>query len=332
MRKVVGVLRGGPSSEYEVSLRSGANILGALNKETYEPRDLFIDRQGVWHQFGAPVSPEKALRGVDVAINVVHGEYGEDGRLHEILDALAVPYTGSNAKASVLAFNKARTKQAVKKIGIKTPRAIVVDIDEAKGDLEALAYNIFRTFPHPAIVKPVVGGSSVGTTIVNNYHTLEWALAEAFKIAPQALIEEYIKGREATVGVIDDFRGEKFYALMPVEIVPPRERPFFDYHAKYSGDTLERVPGNFTAREKEELASAAKRAHEALGLSHYSRSDFIVARRGIFFLETNNASGVGMSDQSLFPKALAAVGAKMSDFLEHIVTLAHAGKKVTIRT
>jgi D-alanine-D-alanine ligase len=332
MRKVVGVLRGGPSSEYEVSLRSGANILTALNKEKYEPRDIFIDRQGAWHHFGAPVSPEKALRGVDVAVNVVHGEYGEDGRLHDVLDALAVPYTGSNATASVLAFNKARAKQAVKKIGIKTPRALLIDSDEAQGDLEAFAYNIFRTFPHPAIVKPVTGGSSVGTTIVNNYHTLEWALKEAFKLAPQALVEEYIKGREATVGVIDDFRGEKLYALLPVEIVPPRERPFFDYTAKYSGETIERVPGNFTAREKDELMNAARLAHQALGLSHYSRSDFIVGRRGIFFLETNNASGVGMSDQSLFPKALAAVGAKMSDFLEHIVELAHMGRKVSIRS
>ncbi len=332
MRNVVGVLRGGPSSEYEVSLRSGANMLAALDREKFEPRDIFIDRQGEWHNFGAPVVPEKALRGVDVAINVVHGEYGEDGRLHEILDALGTPYTGSDATASVLAFNKARTKQAVKKLGIKTPRAIVVDIEDARGNMEALAYEIFRTFPHPAIVKPVVGGSSIGTTIVNNYHTLEWALEEAFKIAPQALVEEYIKGREATVGVIDDFRGEKFYALMPVEIVPPRERPFFDYHAKYSGETLERVPGNFTSQQKEELMNVARRAHEALGLSHYSRSDFIVARRGIFFLETNNASGVGMSDQSIFPKALHAVGAKMSDFIEHIVTLAEGGKKIKIRT
>ena len=332
MRTVVGVLRGGPSSEYEVSLRSGANMLAALDKEKYEPRDLFIDRQGAWHNFGAPVTPERALRGVDVAINVVHGEYGEDGRLHEILDSLAVPYTGSDKAASILAFNKARTKQAVKKIGIKTPRAIVIDIEDAQGGIEALAYNIFRTFPHPAIVKPVIGGSSVGVTIVNNYHGLQWALEQAFIVSPQVLIEEYIRGKEATVGVIDDFRGEKFYALMPVEIVPPKENPFFDYDAKYSGKTIERVPGNFTAEQKEELMNAARRAHEALGVSHYSRSDFIVGRRGIYFLEINNASGVGMSDQSLFPKALHAVGAKTSDFLDHIITLAQKEKKIKIRT
>jgi D-alanine-D-alanine ligase len=180
-------------------------------------------------------------------------------------------------------------------------------------------------------VKPVTGGSSVGTTIVSNYHALEAALRVAFELSPQALIEEFIKGREATVGVIDDFRGEKVYALIPVEIVPPKSRPFFDYNAKYGGETLERVPGHFTAREKEDLMDAAKRAHQTLGQSHYSRSDFIVARRGIYFLETNSASGVGMTDQSLFPKALNAVGAKVSDFLDHIVELAREGRKVKIR-
>ncbi len=341
MRTVVGVLRGGPSSEYEVSLKSGANMLAALDKEKYEPRDLFIDRAGVWHSFGAPVTPERALKGVDVALNVIHGEYGEDGRLHDILDALSVPYTGSDKNTSILAFNKARTKQAVKKIGIKTPRAILVESEDVRGNMEEFAYNLFRTFPHPAIVKPVIGGSSVGVTMVNNYHSLEWALEQAFKISPQVLIEEYIKGREATVGVIDDFRGEKQYALMPIEIIPPKERPFFDYEAKYGGDTLERVPGNFTAEQKEELMDIARRAHETLGVSHYSRSDFIVARRGIFFLEINNPQAVGMSDQSLFPKALHAVGAKMSDFIDHIVELAlghrptgetRSERKVKIRT
>ncbi len=327
MRTVVGVLRGGPSSEYEVSLKSGASILEAIDKEKYEPRDLFIDRSGQWHLHGAPVVPERALRGVDVAFNVIHGEYGEDGRLHEILDSLAVPYTGAGKAASMLAFDKARTKQAIKKLGIKTPRAIVVDIEDAQGDIAQLAFNIFRSFPHPAIVKPAIGGSSVGMTIVNNFETLGWALEKAFAISPRVLIEEYIKGREATVGVIDNFRGEKTYVLMPVEIIPPKSRPFFDYDAKYSGETIERVPGNFTQAEKEELTRAARQAHEALGQAHYSRSDFIVARRGIFFLETNNASAVGMTKESLFPKALNAVGSTLGNFVDHVVTLAQSDKR-----
>ncbi|HVV14951.1 MAG TPA: ATP-grasp domain-containing protein [Candidatus Paceibacterota bacterium] len=328
MRTVVGVLRGGPSSEYEVSLKSGASILQSLDREKYEPRDLFIDRSGQWHAAGAPVTPERALRGVDVAFNVIHGEYGEDGRLHDVLDSLGVPYTGANAEASMLAFDKARTKQALKKLGIRTPRVLLVTQDDAQGGYEKLALDIFRSFPHPAIVKPAIGGSSVGITVVNTFHTLAFALEKAFAVSPRVLIEEYIKGREATVGVIDDFRGEKTYALMPIEIIPPPSRPFFDYDAKYGGETVERVPGNFTAGEKEELAAIARAAHEALGQAHYSRSDFVVSRRGIFFLETNSASAVGMTRESLFPKALSAIGASLGHFTDHVVTLAQGGRRV----
>jgi D-alanine-D-alanine ligase len=327
MHTVVGVLRGGPSSEYDVSLKSGASVLGALDRDKYEPRDLFIDRSGQWHLHGAPVVPEAALRGVDVAFNVIHGQYGEDGRLHDILDSFSVPYTGADATASQLAFDKARAKQAVKKLGIRTPRALLLTAEEVNGDMEKLAFDIFRSFPHPAIVKPAIGGSSVGMSLVDNFHVLAWALGKAFAVSPRVMVEEYIRGREATVGVIDDFRGEKAYALMPVEIIPPRERPFFDYDAKYSGQTIERVPGNFTAAEKDELSQAARAAHEALGQTHYSRSDFIVSRRGIFFLETNSAAAVGMTGESLFPKALAAVGSSLGQFADHVLTLAQGGKR-----
>ncbi len=323
MRTVVAVLRGGPSSEYEVSLKTGTSVLEALNKEKYEPRDIFIDRAGNWHLHGMSMSPERALRGSDVAFNAMHGGYGEDGEVQRLLDTFSLAYTGSNAAASALAFNKQHTKQAVKKIGIKTPRALVVSPPE-DGDMEKLAFNIFRTFPHPAVVKPVIGGSSVATTIVNDFHTLQWGLEQALEVAPKALIEEYIKGREATVGVIDNFRGEKTYALMPVEIIPPASQPFFDYHAKYSGESIERVPGNFTHREKEELMYMARRAHEALDLSHYSRSDFIVSKRGIYFLEVNTLPG--LTPQSLLPKALNAIGSKLSEFLDHVITLARGRK------
>ncbi|HYF13080.1 MAG TPA: D-alanine--D-alanine ligase [Candidatus Paceibacterota bacterium] len=319
MRTVVGVLRGGPSREYDVSLKTGASALQALNREKYDPRDIFIDREGTWHMHGMAMPPEKALRGVDVAFNAMHGEYGEDGEVQRVLNTLAIPYTGSNAHASSLAFNKARTKQIVKKLGIRTPRALLIEREEVKGDMEELAYNIFRTFPHPAIVKPATGGSSIGVVIVSNFHTLAWALEEAFKISSQALVEEYIRGREATVGVIDNFRNEKIYSLFPIEIIP-QGRPFFDYDAKYGGRSVQRVPGHFTYDEKVQLMNMAKTVHDALGLHHYSRSDFIVSRRGIYFLEVNTLPG--LTAESLFPKGLEAVGSKLPDFLEHVIHLA----------
>ncbi len=326
MRTVVGVLRGGPSSEYEVSLKSGAAILEALDKEKYEARDLFIGRDGQWHLHGAPVLPEKALRGIDVAFNVIHGEYGEDGQLQRILEAVSVPYTGSDAFSSSLAFNKHNTKELVSKLGIKTAHAVLID-KEITEDVERTAFDLFRSFPHPAIVKPAIGGSSVGATIVHTFHDLEPALHKAFEISPKILIEEFIRGKEATVGVIDNFRGEKTYALLPIEIVPPKKHGFFSYDAKYSGETIERVPGNFSSEEKDQLMQHAREVHEAMGLSHYSRSDFIVSKRGVYFLEVNNAAGCGMTKESLFPKAVNAVGTTLTDFLSHIVELARRGKR-----
>lgn len=324
MREIIGVLRGGPSSEYDVSLRSGASVLEAIDKEKYEPRDLFISKNGEWHLHGVPVSPEKALGGVDVAINVIHGQFGEDGQVQRILDMHGVPYTGSDAFSSAIMFNKQQTKDVAAKLGIKVPLGVMVNQEE---DLEKVALQLFRSFPHPAIVKPVIGGSSVGVTKVEHFHALQHALEHAFQVSPKVLVEEFIQGKEATVGVIDSFRGAKSYALMPVEIVPASSHGFFTYDAKYGGETIERVPGNFTDTEKNTLERMAVLAHEGLGASHYSRSDFIVSKRGIYFLEINSAAAVGMTKESLFPKALYAVGSTLSDFVDHIIGLARAGKR-----
>ena len=146
MRTVVGVLRGGPSSEYEVSLKSGASVLEHLNREKYDPRDIFIDKTGTWHLHGVSVPPERALRGLDVAFNAMHGHFGEDGQVQRLLESLATPYTGSNAVASALAFNKQHTKDAVKKLGIKVPHGVVVNPATANTSLEEKALHIFRTF------------------------------------------------------------------------------------------------------------------------------------------------------------------------------------------
>ncbi len=314
-------MRGGPSSEYEVSLKSGANILTALDTNKYEPRDIFIDRTGVWHLHGAPQTPERALSGVDVAVNIVHGEYGEDGTLQRILDALQVPYTGADALTSALAFNKHHSKELVKRLQVNVAHGTLIDSNKVS-DLHKTALNIFRSMPHPLIVKPSIGGSSVGITKVDNFDALEFALEKAFAVSPQALVEEFIQGREATVGVIDQFRNEKTYALMPIEIIPPASSPFFDYDAKYSGKTIERVPGNFSTNEKQALMQAARKVHEGMGLKHYSRSDFIVSKRGVYFLEVNPAAAIGFTSESLFPKALQAVGARAADFLDHVIQLA----------
>jgi D-alanine-D-alanine ligase len=294
MRTVVAVLRGGPSSEYDVSLKTGASVLAALNKDAYEPRDIFISRGGAWHLHGVEMHPERALRGVDVAFNAMHGHYGEDGTVQHLLDNLGVAYTGSGAYPSAVAFDKHRTREAVAVFGVKIPHGTVLSADKIS-DLEATARNIFRSFPHPAIVKPVANGSSIGISAADNFHGLVWALENAFKHSNKVLIEEYIKGRDATVGVIDNFRNERTYTTIP-------------------------VPSTFTDQEKQILANAARAVHEGLGLAHYSRSDFVVSPRGIYFLEVNTLPG--LTTESLLPKALEAGGTKLSHFLDHIISLA----------
>lgn len=319
MKTVVAVLRGGPSPEYDISLRSGATVLQHLDPERYESRDVFIDKSGVWHVHGMATTPELAMRGADVAFNVIHGQYGEDGQVQRILDTLSIPYTGPGANAALLAFNKQTTRDTVQQLGIRVPYAVVVP---AGADVGSAALTIFRSFPMPAIVKPVVGGSSIGIGYADSFASLVSAIEQARTVAPTVLIEEYIAGKEATVAVVDAYRNEPTYAFMPIEIVPPQGRKWLDYDAKYASATLERVPGHFTEQEKKALEDAAKRVHNELGMTHYSRSDFMVSPRGIFFLEVNSAPGVGLTQESLLPKALHAAGATVSDFLHHVVMLA----------
>ena len=134
------------------------------------------------------------------------------------------------------------------------------------------------------------------------------------------IVEECIKGREATCGVIDNFRDTKHYSLLPIEIIKPRNRDFFDYQCKYDGTTQEICPGNFSQKEKQALQNLSVKIHKALGLRHYSRSDFIVSPGGIYALEVNTLPG--LTSESLFPKAMAAVGCDYLGFLDHLLNLA----------
>jgi D-alanine-D-alanine ligase len=292
MRTVVAVLRGGPSSEYEVSLKSGAAVLEHLDREKYEPRDIFITRKGEWHSHGVPMLPEKALAGVDVVFNALHGEFGEDGGVQRLLHVLKIPYTGPEPVAAALTFNKARTNTKAAQLGIKVPHSVTVS---KPADLESTALKIFRSFPHPAVVKPVTGGSSVGITVAENFHALLRGLEAALAVAPKALVEEYIAGKPVSVGVIEQFRNDPLYATFP-------------------------LPGSFTREEKERLTALAKAAHEGLGLSHYSQSDFVVSRRGIYFLEVNSLPK--LHKNSFMHQAIDAIGAKLSGFFDHLISLA----------
>ena len=328
-KTVVAVLRGGPSSEYDVSIKSGSTVLRHLEQsplnEKYQPVDVLISRDGQWHRDGYERPPARALAGADVIFNALHGQFGEDGGVQKILDDISVPYTGSQAFASAVGMNKLLTKKIFQQAGIKTPYYIVIRHND---DVREKYDQIFHSFLLPFIVKPARAGSSVGVTIVKKYIDFFSALEAAFAHSDTALVEEYIRGQEATCGVIDTFRNQTRYALPPVEIVPPTTSQFFDYRAKYGGGNeaaQERCPGNFSPAQKQEIERAAIAAHEALGARHYSRTDFLVnPQRGIYALEINTLPG--LTDASLLPKSLGAVGASLGDFFDHVINLARNEK------
>ncbi len=317
----VAVLRGGPSSEYEVSLKTGDSVLKNLSPEKYLAQDILIDKTGVWHVRGIPVEPHGVIRQSDVVVNALHGEWGEDGKVQQLLETFGMPYTGSRPLSSALGMHKLRTKQLVASHGVRTPRHSMLNVSDG---LERRMVEIFRSFPQPSVIKPVNKGSSVGVTIARDWKSFRSGVSKAFNYSPDILIEEYIRGREATVGVVDKFRGEEFYTLLPIEIVPARDNDFYDYDAKYlSNETGYSIPGNFSAAEKEELMRLAQLVHRTLGLRHYSRSDFIVSPRGIYFLEVNTLPG--LMDHSLIPKSMEAVGSSLPELLDHIIVLAMQG-------
>lgn len=315
----VGILRGGTGHEYEISLKTGASVLKSLPLERYQPVDMLLTRDGVWHLNGLPYSPEKAVRNVDVIFNALHGEFGEDGQVQQILDYLSIPYTGSGMIASSLSMDKSRAKDIFKKAGIKVPNGVVIKADE-QTEAEAIAYDAFLKISPPWIIKPANSGSSAGLYFARTYPELVQAIESCFKFSDSILVEEYIKGKEATCGVIDNLRGQDYYPLIPIEIITPTHKKLFDYEAKYTGISSELCPGRFTRKEKFEIEKLATDIHRALGLRHYSRSDFIISSRGIYALEVNTLPG--LTEESLIPKSLKAAGIPYGQFLDHVITLA----------
>ena len=320
VRVRVGVLRGGKSHEYEVSLATGGSVLRYL-PPAYRGHDILVDRQGVWHWNGLPIAPDQAARQVDVFFNALHGEYGEDGKVQQILDGLGVAYTGSGTAPSALGMNKIVAKEIFRRDGLRVPSEVVFRVaSESPFAAASAAREVFAKVSPPWIVKPADRGSSVGLFLAKTFAQLVAALVAVKEFSRLILVEHFIRGREATGGVVDDFRGAEHYALPPIEIRRPAGKLVWDYHDKYDPATVEICPAPFPDEIKRQIEEWSVIAHQALGLRHYSRSDFILSPQGIYLLETNSLPG--LTSESLLPKALAAVGCPYPQFLDHVINLA----------
>jgi len=315
----VGVLMGGPSFEYEVSLATGQNVLESLDRSKYEPLAVKILKTGPWTLNGKPTTADKVFQACDVVFNALHGYYGEDGKVQALLDHNEVRYTGSGVAASALAMDKFHSRELFKLAGFNVPKTLKL----LKGENYSarLQFFINKITKLPVVVKPCSNGSSVGVAIVEEVSGLNKAIAAAFKLDREVLVEEFIKGRELTCGVLDNFGGENFAALPVTEIIPVKNHKFFNYQAKYkTGHANELTPAPLDEILYKKAQDIAVKAHQVLGCKGYSRTDMMLKNGNgtIYVLETNTLPG--MTKNSLLPKAAQEAGLSFSQLLDHIIS------------
>lgn len=291
--KNIAVLMGGPGAERAVSLNSGAAVAKALRSLGANVTE--IDVHGP--DFELPA-------GTDLAFNIIHGTFGEDGQLQALLDARGIPYTGEGEAGSRLAFDKIASKRRFVAAGVPTAKWEIV----AKGDAP--------TLPLPFVVKPPREGSSVGVHIVQDTVALDAALEDCFSRDTEVLVEEFVQGKELTVGVVGD------EAFPVVEIVPKVD--FYSYENKYTKGASEYFcPARLDAETTARVQEAALAAHRSLGLEVYSRVDVLLDAQGNpYVLEVNTIPG--MTETSLLPKGAAAVGISFAQLCERIAVLSLA--------
>lgn len=321
-RTRVAVLRGGLGSEYELSLQTGEHVMRAIDTKRYEVLDVVITKAGEWLLRGKVRAPKEILHQVELVFVALHNMCGENGPIQRILDDCGVRYTGSQAFAHGVANHKAMAKNSLLSHGVRMPQHMIVARDVLP-NISGAAASVGMLFGPRYVIKAITGGSSVGTMYAEGTLMLEQALRTALSVYPEVLVEEFIEGKEATCGVIEDFRDQKSYALPPVEVV--HTAPIFNYSQKYHLELEHRCPSCFLREEKQEIERLAKLAHEVIGASHYSRSDFIVARDGIYFLEINTLPD--LRETSLMAKALAVVGSNYVELIAHLLTLAAKNKR-----
>ncbi len=298
----ITVLMGGPSREHDVSIQSGSAVADALargghavTRRDIRPTDVTaLDREGL-----------------ELVFIALHGQFGESGEVQALCEQRGLPYVGSGPRASQLAIDKAASKQACRRAGLRTPDWMIIERYHAP----EVYGRWLEEIPLPAVVKPVDDGSSVGVTIARTVEQRDAALEELLDDYGRALVEAFVPGRELTVGIVGD-------SALPVLEVRPK-RTFYDYLAKYADEAgTEYV---FDLGLPEEVLAGVQRdaltAHRALGCRHLSRVDFILdEERNAHVLEINTIPG--FTAHSLLPKAAARVGMDFDALVQRLVDLA----------
>ena len=298
----IAVFAGGASSERDISLKSGKAVYEALKRKKEDAG--FVDAEDYTRE-------KIKSSGADVIFLALHGRFGEDGTIQAMLEETRVSYTGSGVEASRLAMDKVASRKLFSADGLKVPPYKA--ISNKRDALDAA-----KEFGTPFVVKPQREGSSIGLSVVNDKTRIDEALEAAFSYGDTVLLEEYIRGREITVGILED------RALPAIEIVTKQN--IYDFSAKYlDGETEFILPARLSKNDSERVKDSALRAHRVLGCRDFSRVDMRMDREGnIFVLEVNTIPG--MTSRSLLPKAARAIGVNFEDLCVILVDLAHKRK------
>ena len=301
----VALIMGGTSSEREVSLKSGRTVAKALEAlpHTVEVFDPATDLAALVNRASE----------FDVALVMLHGAGGEDGRLQGLLDLLGLPYQCAGVLGCALAMDKPRAKELFRAAGIP----VAPDVVLRRGEPDP-AGRVLRELGLPVVIKPAREGSSFGISMVHRAEELAPAIAAAFKLDRVILAERLLQGRELTAGVLGN---RELTALPLIEIIPGDQSKFFDFTAKYTpGASREICPAPVDQATTQRVQELGMAVHRALGLKGYSRADFILTEEGPIALETNTIPG--MTETSLLPQAAAAAGLNFPALIDKLLELA----------
>ena len=301
----IAVLCGGLSNEREVSLRSGKNVFKALIELGYKDVTLVdVDRN---------IASVLTELKIEYAINVLHGRYGEDGCIQGVLEFLNIPYSGCKVKASAICMDKIMTKRVLSTVGVPLIKSVNVNKNNYKDEVKKLNY--------PIIIKPACEGSSIGMTKVNSQSELDKAMEEALKCDSEILIEEYLVGESATVGVLEREVDGKIETFATPILGFKTKTEWYDYEAKYTKGLTEFIlPANFDENLTKKIQELAILAHKTCACRGVSRVDFLVHNNIPYILEIN--TNPGMTDTSDLPAQANEMGIDYNELVEIILKTA----------
>ena len=300
----ITVLMGGPSSEREVSLLSGAAIADALERRGHK-----VCRSDIHPEDTSALT----RKGIDVVFIALHGAFGESGEVQDLCENARLKYTGSGPRASELAMDKAATKQVVKRVGVHTPDWMIVEEFHEPAQVASWLLEL----DVPVVLKPVDGGSSVDVVLARTHAERDEALEALLDKYGRIMLERFVPGRELTVGILGD------RALPALEILP--DGKFYDYHAKYDDDAATRYTFDHGLGDDvvAKLQADALAVHRALGCRDMSRVDFLLDEDSVgWMLEINTIPG--FTSHSLLPKAAARIGIDFDELCDRIARMAMA--------